>query len=48
MQIAIRVRPFQGRTLLGDTFSGGVAPGYYINPLRGSRMNILEEFFRSL
>jgi hypothetical protein len=28
------MRPFQGRGLLAP-FSGGVAPGYYIVPLRG-------------
>ena len=29
-------------------FSGGVAPGYLIDPLRGSGMGSAYEFFRSL
>ena len=31
-----------GSDLLGDAFSGGVAPGYCIDPLRGSRMDSAE------
>ena len=37
-----------GSNLVGGMFSGGVAPGYYIYPLRGSRTNSPGEFFRSL
>jgi hypothetical protein len=28
-----------GSNLVGGAFSGGVAPGYYIDPLRGSKMD---------
>jgi hypothetical protein len=42
------IRPFQGRTWLAGAFSGGVAPGYLIDPLRGSRLDGTGEFFRSL
>ena len=35
-----------GSDLIGRTFSGGVAPGYYIDPLRGSRMDSADKFFR--
>ena len=31
-----RIRPLQGRVLMG-AFSAGVAPGYCIDPLRGSK-----------
>jgi hypothetical protein len=32
-----------GSDLVGDTYSGGVAPGYCIDPLRGSRMDSAED-----
>jgi hypothetical protein len=40
---ATRIRPFQGRAWSGGAFSGGVAPGYCIDPLRGSRMDSGED-----
>src|ERR1017187_7777199 len=33
---------------INPTLSGGVAPGYLIDPLRGSRLDGTGEFFRSL
>jgi hypothetical protein len=32
-----------GSDLVGDAFSGGVAPGYCMDPLRGSRMDRSED-----
>ena len=36
-----------GSDLLGDAFPGGVAPGYCIDPLRGSRMDSAEDVPRA-
>jgi hypothetical protein len=37
-----------GSDTAGAAFSGGVAPGYFMDPLQGSGMDILDELFRSL
>ena len=47
MQDVTEFDPFRVRPLLGSTFSGGVAPGYYIDPLRGSMTSGPEGFFRA-